>query len=65
MIELTLPAMTCSHCVRTVTETLKSLDAGARLDFDLPQHKVRIESATSPAAITTALTEAGYPPVSF
>lgn len=61
MIELTLPDMTCGHCVRTVTETVRQVDAQARLEVDLPKHQVRIESSQPAALFTTALAEEGYP----
>ena len=61
MIELTLPDMTCGHCVRTVTETVRQLDAEARIDVDLPAHRVRIESARTAEEFAAALGEAGYP----
>ena len=44
MIELTLPTMTCGHCVRTVTETVQKVDALATLKIDLPNHQVQITS---------------------
>ena len=62
MIELTLPTMTCGHCVRTVTETVKQVDDQATLQIDLATHQVRIESAQPVAAFTAALTEEGYAP---
>ena len=62
MIELTLPSMTCGHCVRTVTETVQRVDAAAAVQIDLPTHQVRIESAQPAAAFAAALTEEGYPP---
>jgi len=62
VIELTLPDMTCNHCVRTVTETVRKLDPAARLDFELPTHKVRIESTRPVEEISSALAEEGYPP---
>lgn len=62
MIELTLPTMTCNHCVRTVTETVRRLDPGAQLVFDLPSHTVRVESSAAPADIRAALAEEGYAP---
>lgn len=61
MIELTLPDMTCGHCVRTVTETVRKLDAQARVDADLPTHRVRIESSRSAEELSVALAEEGYP----
>jgi copper chaperone len=63
MIELTLPTMTCGHCVKTVTETVQRIDAGAGLQIDLPTHKVRIESALPAETFAEALAEEGYAPV--
>lgn len=61
-IELTLPSMTCNHCVRTVTETVQKVDAQARLEVDLPTHRVRIESAQPSQAFVQALADEGYAP---
>jgi copper chaperone len=60
MIELTLPTMTCGHCVKTVTATVQRVDAQAKLEIDLPTHQVRIESAKSAADFERALAEEGY-----
>jgi copper chaperone len=60
MIEMTLPTMTCGHCVRTVTETVQKVDTQARLEIDLPTHQVRIESTLPAAAFVTALAEEGF-----
>lgn len=60
MIELTLPTMTCGHCVRTVTQTVQKVDAQATLKIDLPSHHVQIESTQPAAAFTAALAEEGY-----
>ena len=62
MIEMTLPTMTCGHCVRTVTETVKKLDPTAKLSIDLPTHTVQIESQRPAAEFQAALTEEGYAP---
>jgi copper chaperone len=62
MIELTLPNMTCGHCVRTVTETVQRVDAQAKVEIDLAEHRVRIESPQPQQVFTTALAEEGYPP---
>jgi copper chaperone len=62
MFELKLPDMTCSHCVATVSKTLKSLDADAVVHVNLETKSVRIASKATEAAIAHALTEAGYPP---
>ncbi len=60
MIELTLPTMTCGHCVATVTRTVHKLDAAATVEIDLPTHRVRIESIQPPETLKAALAEAGY-----
>ena len=60
MIELTLPTMTCNHCVKTVTQTVQRVDAAARVQIELPQHRVRIESALAAEAFKKALEDEGY-----
>ncbi len=62
MIELTLPTMTCGHCVKTVTRTVQQVDPAAQVEIDLAQHRVRIGSALAAHAFDAALTEEGYAP---
>jgi copper chaperone len=61
VIELTLPDLSCAHCVRTVTEVVQRLDPGARVDADVETRRVRIETSRPPAAIRAALADEGYP----
>ena len=61
MIELTLPDMTCGHCVKTVTGTVMKLDAQAQVQCALPSHTVRIETTQAPDAVRKALADEGYP----
>ncbi|MES3019980.1 MAG: heavy-metal-associated domain-containing protein [Pseudomonadota bacterium] len=62
MIELTLPTMTCGHCVKTVTRTVQQVDPAAQVEIDLAVHRVRIGSTLEPHAFDAALTEEGYAP---
>ena len=62
MTTLSLPDMSCGHCKATVEKTVKALDPQATLDFDMDARTVGIEAKASPAAISEALTAAGYPP---
>lgn len=62
MIELTLPDMSCGHCVKTVTAVVQRVDAAAKLQIDLPTHQLRIESALPAADFERALSEEGYAP---
>ena len=60
MIELTLPTMTCGHCVRTVTETVRKIDAQAKVDIDLAGHRVQIDSQRPEEDFRKALADEGY-----
>jgi copper chaperone len=62
MIELTLPTMTCGHCVKTVTETIRRVDAQAQVTIDLPTHRVQIDSTQPAEPFCAALSEEGYEP---
>lgn len=62
MIELTLPTMTCGHCVRTVTDTVRKIDADAQLDVELETHRIRIESRRPAEEFRRALAAEGYAP---
>jgi copper chaperone len=62
MLELTLPTMSCQHCVATITRTVQRLDAAATLDIDLPTQRVRIESTQPAEVLKAALAEEGYAP---
>lgn len=61
MYELRVENMSCGHCTARVTQAVKSVDADARVEVDLPGRQVRIESACELTEITSALAEAGYP----
>lgn len=62
MIEFTLPTMTCGHCVGAVTQALQAVAPQARVQIDLPSHKVQVEGAADRAALARALADAGYDP---
>ena len=62
MLEFDVPQMTCSHCVRAVTEAVHSTDPQARVEVDLTTKKVRVETRRERATVAAALAEAGYAP---
>lgn len=62
MLQFDLPAMSCDHCVRVVTDVVRALDAQARVDADLASHTVRVDTTAPQPAVAAALAEAGYPP---
>lgn len=62
MIEFRIPDMTCGHCASTITKAVKALDAGARVEIALEEHRVRVESSAAKEALARAIAEAGYTP---
>jgi copper chaperone len=53
--------MSCSHCVRSVTDAVRRLDPAARVDVDLQQGKVAVESALAREPLREAIRDEGYP----
>ena len=62
MFELTLPTMTCGHCVGVVTKAIKQADPKALVEIDLASHRVRVETTEHSETIESAVAEAGYVP---
>ena len=61
MTEFDIANMRCGHCASAITKTVKSLDPTAKVEVDLGQKKVRIETTEVRAALAQALEQAGYP----
>ena len=62
MFELTLPTMTCGHCISVVTRAIKQADAQAVVKIDLASHRVRVQTTEDRQTIEAAVVEAGYVP---
>ena len=64
MITFQVGDMTCGHCVATITEAVRAVDPGARVEVDLAARSVRIEPAGADLrTLADAIREAGYTPV--
>lgn len=64
MIAFEVKDMSCGHCVAAITQAVKAADAHARVQIDLPGHRVEIEPARADArALADAIRDAGYTPV--
>jgi copper chaperone len=64
MITFEVQDMSCGHCVSTITQAVKALDAQARVQIDLAGRRVEIEPASAGAeALREAIAEAGFTPV--
>ncbi len=62
MFSFEIPAMSCGHCVRTITEAVHAVDPAADVKADLPTHRVEVQTSAPREAIVSRLVEAGYAP---
>lgn len=62
MIEFDIPAISCGHCVRAVTEAVQAADPQAQVQVDLPTRHVTVQTSATREALVAQLVEAGYPP---
>ncbi len=62
MLDLLIPQMTCGHCVRAVTEAVKTADPAAHVEIDLPSHRVQVDTTAPREAVLARLAAAGYAP---
>lgn len=54
--------MTCGHCASVVSQAVKATDPDAKVDIDLPRHRVQVKTKAPRETIAAALSEAGYQP---
>ena len=47
MYEFDIPDMSCGHCVRAITEAVQGVDAQAKVEATLPEHRVQVDSQAS------------------
>lgn len=62
MLEFKIPAMSCGHCVKAVTEAVHAVDPNAAVEVDLASKQVTVQTGAARAAVAEALSEAGYAP---
>jgi copper chaperone len=62
MLTLSIPAITCDHCVRAITDTVHELDPGAVVKVDVDTRTAVIHTSADSAAVRERLAAEGYPP---
>lgn len=62
MMVFQIPAMSCNHCVKAITQAIQSIDPQAKVIIDLPSKRVEIDSKQSRSALVQGLVAADYPP---
>lgn len=60
MVELQVDGMNCNRCAGKITKAVRDIDANAKVDVDLKNKKVRVESTAEQADISSAVVDAGY-----
>ena len=61
MVRFRIANMSCGGCAKGVTATLKEIDPGVELRFDMPHREVAVERTTANAgAMQAALVSAGW-----
>lgn len=61
MIRLSIPDMSCGHCVAVVTQAVRKADPDATLNIDLGDRIAAIETRTPLEILAAAIEQAGYP----
>lgn len=59
-ISFKVPDMTCSHCVKSITNGIHSVAPEAEVLCDLETKKVTVSGVTDAKMIEEAIREAGY-----
>ena len=59
-IVLSVPDMSCDHCVRAITGEVSCVDGVQHVDVQLTTKTVRVTGPASEAAVREAIAEAGY-----
>ena len=57
---LTVERMTCGHCVRSVTDAVRTVDPQAVVDVSLADGTVRIAGKVAPEEAAEAIREQGF-----
>ena len=63
MLEFEVKDMTCDHCASRIRKALNSADAQAKIEIDVPAHRVRVAGALDARSAGQAIAAAGYTPV--
>lgn len=60
MLTLDIPAISCGHCARSITEAVQELDPAARIQVDIDHKRAVIETSAPTATVLARLDEEGF-----
>jgi copper chaperone len=61
MLTLSIPAISCGHCVRAITDAIHELDPAASVRVDIAARTAVVDTSADSAAVRDKLAEEGYP----
>jgi copper chaperone len=61
MLTLSIPAISCGHCARAITDTILALDPAAKVDVDVGAKTAVIDTRADSAVVRERLAAEGYP----
>jgi copper chaperone len=61
MLTLSIPAISCGHCARAITDTIHELDPAAIVEVDVAARTARVDTAADLAIVRERLAAEGYP----
>ncbi len=61
-LQFTVPDMCCNGCVRSITKVLQAMDADVKIEADLSEKKLAVETKAAKEEVVAALEKAGFPP---
>jgi copper chaperone len=61
VLTLSIPAISCGHCVRAITDTVLALDPDAVVKVDLDSRTAVIDTGADSAIVRARLAAEGYP----
>jgi copper chaperone len=61
MLTLSIPAISCGHCARAITDAIHELDPAATVRVDVPARTAVVVTSADSAAVRDKLAAEGYP----
>ncbi|MEN3295737.1 MAG: copper chaperone [Burkholderiales bacterium] len=61
MYELQVEGMTCGGCANSVKRSVQAVDSNAKVEVDLANKKVRVDTGADMNTVKSAIADAGYP----
>lgn len=62
MLTLNIPAISCGHCARAITDTILALDPAAKVQVDVDAKTALVDTRADSALVRERLAAEGYPP---